>query len=89
LRQLGYLNVHVRWGDGYQGWQEHAPYDAIMVTAAPPGIPERLVEQLKEGGRMIVPIGSFSQSLYLIKKTEKGIEKKKLFPVRFVPMVEQ
>jgi protein-L-isoaspartate(D-aspartate) O-methyltransferase len=63
------------------------PYDAIIVTAAPDEIPEKLVGQLKRGGRMVIPIGSFYQELYLITKTEKGIHKKTLLPVRFVPMV--
>jgi len=87
LEKLGYDNVTVKCGDGYKGWPEHAPFDAIIVTAAPPKIPEELVKQLKVGGRMVVPIGSFYQELYLIEKTESGIRKTKLFPVRFVPMV--
>ncbi|MBD3296641.1 MAG: protein-L-isoaspartate(D-aspartate) O-methyltransferase, partial [Candidatus Omnitrophica bacterium] len=85
LRMLGYDNIHVRWGDGYKGWPEKAPFDVIIVTAAPPDVPEKLKEQLAEGGRMVVPVGSFFQELYLLRKTGKGIEKKKLFPVRFVP----
>ena len=88
LNKLKYKNVSVKCGDGYQGWEEHAPYDAIIVTAAPPQIPRILVEQLKEGGRMIVPIGSFDQELVLITKTSSGIQKKSLIPVRFVPMIE-
>lgn len=88
LAELGYANVHVRHGDGYAGWPEHAPFDAIVVTAAPDKIPERLVEQLKVGGRMVIPIGSFYQDIYLVTKTEKGVEKRKLLPVRFVPMVK-
>ncbi|NQT47334.1 MAG: protein-L-isoaspartate(D-aspartate) O-methyltransferase [Candidatus Omnitrophica bacterium] len=87
LKKLGYDNVTVKCGDGYKGWPEHAPFDAIIVTAAPSKIPEELVKQLKVGGRMVVPIGSFYQELYLIEKTESGIRKTKLFPVRFVPMV--
>lgn len=88
LKSLGYTNIHVKHGDGYEGWAEHAPFDAILVTAAPEQIPERLVEQLNVGGRMVVPIGSFYQELYLITKTKEGIKTKALLPVRFVPMVE-
>jgi len=88
LKRLGYKNVHVKWGDGYKGWPEHAPYDAIIVTAAPPKIPEELVKELKEGGRMIVPVGSFFQELVLITKEKGKVKKKKLLPVRFVPMVK-
>jgi protein-L-isoaspartate(D-aspartate) O-methyltransferase len=87
LDRLGYKNIKVKWGDGYQGWKEYAPFDAIIVTAAPETIPEELVKQLKPGGRMIVPIGGFFQELYRITKTDKGIEKETLLPVRFVPMV--
>lgn len=87
LKDLGYSNVCVKCGDGYLGWEEHAPFDAIIVTAAPPEIPEGLVKQLDMGGRMVVPIGSFFQELYLIEKTASGIKKERLLPVRFVPMV--
>lgn len=87
LGRLGYLNVTVKCGDGYLGWKEKAPFDAIIVTAAPEEIPPKLVEQLKVGGRMVVPIGLFYQELYLITKTEDGIRKEALLPVRFVPMV--
>lgn len=89
LKSLGYTNIHVKHGDGYQGWAEHALFDAIIVTAAPEKIPERLVEQLNVGGRMVVPVGSFDQELYLITKTNEGIKTETLLPVRFVPMVEQ
>lgn len=89
LKALGYLNVNVRHGDGYKGWPEKAPFDAILVTAAPDQAPKKLLEQLTIGGRMVAPIGSFFQDLYLYTKTERGIEKKKLLPVRFVPMVNQ
>ena len=89
LERLGYRKrIHVRWGDGYKGWPEQAPFDAIIVTAAPPKIPEKLVRELKKGGRMIVPVGSFFQELVLITKEEGKVEKKKLLPVRFVPMVK-
>ncbi len=89
LNSIGYQNIVIKHGDGYQGWEEHAPYDAIIVTAAPDHIPEKLVEQLAIGGRMVIPVGSVSQELYVIIKTEEGIEKKSLLPVRFVPMVEE
>ena len=88
LRELGYKNIFVKWGNGYEGWPEHAPFDVVIVTAAPLEIPQKLVDQLKVGGRMVLPIGSIFQELYLIIKTETGIEKKSLLPVRFVPMVE-
>ncbi len=87
LKKLGYKNIHVKYGDGYAGWPEVAPFDAIIVTAAPKEIPPKLVEQLKVGGRMVVPVGSFFQSLYVVTKTEDGIVKKDVLPVRFVPMV--
>ena len=86
LSQLGYRNVHVRVGDGYQGWPEEAPFDAIILTAAPTRIPQPLLDQLKVGGRMVVPVGSFLQDLQLITKTPTGIEKRTVAPVRFVPM---
>lgn len=87
LRDLGYKNIEVKYGDGYLGWPQYAPFDKIIVTAAPDEIPLELVRQLKVGGRMVVPIGSFFQELYLITKTEDGFTKKALLPVRFVPMV--
>ena len=88
LEELGYRNVTVKHGDGYQGWPEHEPFDAIIVTAAPPKIPQKLVDQLKVGGRMIVPVGEYYQELVLITKTDKGVDKKSMIPVRFVPMVK-
>lgn len=88
LQQLGYGNVVVKCGDGYQGWEEHAPFDCIIVTAAPEEIPPKLIEQLKVGGRMVVPVGKYYQDLVLITKTEKGLTKKDIIPVRFVPMVK-
>jgi len=88
LRELGYKNIFVRYGDGYEGWPEHAPFDVIIVTAAPLATPQKLIEQLKIGGRMIIPIGSIFQELYEIIKTPTGIEKRQLIPVRFVPMIE-
>ncbi len=87
LKKLGYTNVTVKAGDGYKGWPEHAPFDAIIVTAAPPKIPDALIEQLKIGGRMVVPVGTLFQELLLIEKTAEGIITQNLIPVRFVPMV--
>lgn len=87
LKKLEYHNVTVKWGDGYKGWKEYAPFDAIIVTAAPDQIPQELIKQLKIGGKMVVPVGVLFQELYLIKKTESGILNKELIPVRFVPMV--
>ena len=90
LRNLGYGNVEIRIGDGYRGWPEKAPFDAIVVTAAAPRVPEALVEQLKPGGRMVIPVGQAggAQELLLIVKTAAGkIEQKKILPVRFVPLV--
>lgn len=87
LEALGYKNIHVGLRDGYKGWDEFAPYDTIIVTAAPPKIPESLLEQLAIGGRMVVPVGSIYQQLILITRTQKGYDKEGLLPVRFVPMV--
>ena len=89
LTKLGYNNVHCKYGDGYNGWPEQAPFDAIIVTAAPPEIPEKLVNQLASEGRMILPKGSVFQELILIRKENGKIYKKKLLPVRFVPMIRK
>ena len=87
LRQLGYSNVTVREGDGYRGWAEHAPFDAILVTAAPDRIPQPLLDQLAPGGRMVIPVGSFFQELKVLSKDKNGnITEKDILPVRFVPM---
>lgn len=86
LERLGYKNVHVRAGNGYEGWPEHAPYDRIMVTAAPEEVPPALVEQLKVGGLMAIPVGSFFQELRILRRTAEGTETIKTLPVRFVPM---
>lgn len=86
LRELGYKNVTVRLGDGYHGWEEEAPFDAIIVTAAPPKIPPLLLDQLKAGGIMVLPVGEYVQELVVINKTEHGMEMKNVLPVRFVPM---
>ncbi|MEY2479863.1 MAG: protein-L-isoaspartate(D-aspartate) O-methyltransferase [Verrucomicrobiota bacterium] len=87
LQRLGYKNVHVKAGDGYKGWPEHAPFDAIIVTCAPDKIPPPLTEQLKENGRMIIPVGSgFDQELYLLEKKNGELRHEAVLPVRFVPM---
>lgn len=87
LKRLGYTNVHVRAGDGYQGWSEAAPFDAIIVTCAPDKVPQPLIEQLKEGGRMIIPVGSgWNQELVLLRKQGGQVQKRSVLPVRFVPM---
>ncbi len=88
LQSLGYDHVKVKHGDGYQGWSDYAPYDAIIVTAAPPELPKALIEQLTIGGRMIIPVGTNHQELLLIVRTEDGYQKQKLLPVRFVPMIK-
>jgi protein-L-isoaspartate(D-aspartate) O-methyltransferase len=86
LARLGYANVHVRCGDGYRGWPEAAPFDAIIVTAAPDHVPQPLVDQLKPLGRMCIPVGDMYQELMLITKTEHGVTQQEMLPVRFVPM---
>ncbi|MFH1006802.1 MAG: protein-L-isoaspartate(D-aspartate) O-methyltransferase [Candidatus Latescibacterota bacterium] len=86
LAELGYTKVCVLCGDGYQGWPDHAPFDAIIVTAAPDHIPQPLKDQLKMGGRLIIPVGADSQELVLITRTPSGFKEKRILPVRFVPM---
>jgi len=86
LNAEGYDSIHVRHGDGYLGWPEAAPFDAIIVTAAPPRIPEKLIGQLVPGGRMIVPVGDYYQELVLVEKEDGQIRQSTLLPVRFVPM---
>lgn len=88
LKRLNYTNVFVRTGDGYLGWPEHAPFDAVIVTCAPERIPQPLVDQLKGGGRMIIPVGPVSgvQELYLLEKREGKVQRTAVLPVRFVPM---
>ena len=87
LQRLGYKNVHVKAGDGYKGWPEHAPFDCVIVTCAPDHVPKPLVEQLKEGGRMIIPVGSLGeQDLYLLEKENGELRQRAVSPVRFVPM---
>lgn len=90
LRELGYKNVQVRAGDGYKGWPEHAPFDAIIVTAAPDHVPGPLIEQLKEGGRMVIPVGpSGAQKLYLLEKQGGQVKQTAVIPVRFVPLTRE
>jgi protein-L-isoaspartate(D-aspartate) O-methyltransferase len=92
LRRLDYRNVSVRTGDGNLGWPEHAPYDSIIVTAAAPRIPPALLEQLKPGGRLVIPVGTdhFSQDLWMIRKDSGGhLEEKNVLPVVFVPLIQQ
>ena len=86
LRRLGYGNVHVRAGDGYQGWPEEAPFDAVIVTAAAPRIPEPLKRQLREGGRLIAPVGEDAQELVLVTRRGESFDERRVLPVRFVPM---
>jgi protein-L-isoaspartate(D-aspartate) O-methyltransferase len=86
LQRLGYDNVHVRTGNGYLGWPEQAPFDRVMVTAAPDDIPPALVEQLKIGGLMAIPVGVGEQELRILRRTETGMETLRTLPVRFVPM---
>ena len=89
MKRLGYKNVEVRTGDGYHGWKEHAPFDGIVVTAAASHIPPPLIEQLKPGGRMVIPVGGpfFVQQLLLVEKGEEGdIQTRQVLPVAFVPL---
>jgi len=87
LRRLGCKNVKVKAGDGYKGWPDAAPFDTIIVTCAPEHVPQPLVEQLKDGGRMIIPVGvSSDQKLYLLEKRGGKVERRAVLPVRFVPM---
>ena len=80
--------MRVKVGDGYKGWPEHAPFDVITVTCAPDHVPQPLIDQLKEGGRMIIPVGGFGdQELYLLEKKNGQLQRRAVLPVRFVPMV--
>ena len=90
LKALSYNNVTVRWGDGYKGWPEEAPFDRIIGTAAPPEIPKALIDQLKPGGKMVLPVGTNWQEIVVLTNSKFGkIQKKNVLPVRFVPMVHQ
>jgi protein-L-isoaspartate(D-aspartate) O-methyltransferase len=86
LKQLGYTNIHVRTGNGYLGWPEQAPFDRVMVTAAPEAIPQPLIDQLKVGGLMAIPVGVGDQELRVLRRTSTGMETLRTLPVRFVPM---
>jgi len=87
LGQLGYRNVHLRIGDGYQGWPSASPFDGIIVTAAPPRIPDPLLRQLKIGGKMVIPVGSAYQDLIVLtKRRDGGFDRRNVLPVLFVPM---
>ena len=90
LEELGYGNPEVRIGDGYKGWSEKAPFDGILVTAAAPRVPQALVDQLKTGGRMVIPVGGEGEMQYLkvlVKRADGGVDEKRVLPVRFVPLV--
>ncbi len=87
LERLGYKNVHVKIGDGYRGWPEHAPFDAVIVTCAPERVPQPLVDQTKEGGRIVIPVGPPNdQRLYVLEKKAGRLERRAILAVRFVPM---
>ncbi|HEX6736865.1 MAG TPA: protein-L-isoaspartate(D-aspartate) O-methyltransferase [Vicinamibacteria bacterium] len=86
LTRLGYRNVEVRSGDGYQGWPEAGPFDGIIVTAAAPRVPEPLKAQLREGGRLVIPVGDESQELMVVTRHGNTYEERRVLPVRFVPM---
>ena len=87
LKRLGYTNVHTRIGDGYKGWPEHAPFDSIIVTAAPDHVPPELIAQLKPGGRLVIPVGKLAQELMVITKNEDNTTtRKEIVPVQFVPL---
>lgn len=90
FEESGYNNIISKIGDGYQGWPEYAPFDAIIVTCSPTHVPEALKEQLAEGGRMIIPVGeSYTQQLVLLEKRRGKIREKNVLPVRFVPMIDK
>nr|MBI3611806.1 protein-L-isoaspartate(D-aspartate) O-methyltransferase [Nitrospirota bacterium] len=89
LAELGYTNVTVRAGDGYRGWPEDAPFDAIIVTAATDHVPQSLLDQLAIGGRLILPLGDAFQRLTLYRRTKDGYERTELIPVRFVPLLRE
>lgn len=86
LGELGYRNVHVRAGNGYEGWPEHAPFDAIVVTAAPDSVPQPLIDQLAVNGKLVIPVGTDYQEMMVITRTGSGVVRRRTIPVRFVPM---
>ena len=86
LAELGYNNVHVKIGNGYEGWAEHAPYDAIIVTAAPEEVPQALIDQLAGNGQMVITVGTKNQEMMVIRRTRGGVIRRRTIPVRFVPM---
>jgi len=89
LERLGYRNIHCKTGDGYLGWPEESPFDAIIVTCAPDDVPQALLEQLREGGRLVIPIGEYGavQELFVLEKIDGKIHRRSVTPVRFVPML--
>jgi protein-L-isoaspartate(D-aspartate) O-methyltransferase len=90
LAELGYRNIEVKIGDGYRGWPENGPFDGIVVTAAAPRVPQALLEQLKPGGRMVIPVGGGADIQYLkliTKRADGGYDERNILPVRFVPLV--
>jgi protein-L-isoaspartate(D-aspartate) O-methyltransferase len=89
LEKLGYENVHVRAGDGYAGWPEQSPFDNVIVTAAPDHVPQPLVDQLKVGGRLVVPVGRGDQDLLILTRTVDGLREEGRLPVRFVPLTRK
>src|SRR5215467_9892391 len=90
LQRLGYKNVHIKVGDGYKGWPEEAPFDAVIATCAPEKVPQPLVDQLKDRGRMVIPVGErFAQQLYLLEKKNGQLKESTTLPVRFVPMLRE
>ena len=90
LARLNYENVHARIGDGYKGWPDEAPFDAIIVTAAPDHIPPALIDQLKPGGRLVIPVGTYAQELMVVHKQEDGSTlSEQVVPVRFVPLTRE
>jgi protein-L-isoaspartate(D-aspartate) O-methyltransferase len=89
LRRLGYVSVEVREGNGWAGWPEEAPFDAIVVTAAPPTVPEALKSQLRDGGRLVIPVGDDVQELLLLTRRGARFEERRLLMVRFVPLVSR
>ena len=86
LSEMGYDNTEVRYGDGYGGWPEEAPFDCVILTAAPPRIPQPLLDQLAVGGRLVAPVGGFNQDLVLVTREAGGVTRTSVLPVRFVPM---